>query len=172
MHRLPGNLKPFECSLRYTAVVIAAVWLTPISITADPAPSSPPDLSQIERNVEKGIDARRESTGRPTFRSDATVAKIARRHSRDMAKGKVGFGHDGLQDRVEQVQKHYEIAGAAENVSKHQRKEGHAEAAVNRWLESPVHLKNIDGNHDLSGVGAAVSEDGTVFITQIFVNLR
>ena len=162
----------FECSLRYTAVVIAAAWLVPISTTADPAPSSPPDLSQIERDVEKGINAHRESTGRPTFRSDATVAEIARGHSRDMARGKVGFGHDGLQDRVEQVHKHFEIAGAAENVWKQQSKEGHSEAAVDRWLESPVHLKNINGNYDLSGVGAAMSKDGTVFITQIFVKLR
>ena len=162
----------FECSLRYTAVVIAAAWLTQISTTADPAPSSPADLSQIERDAEKGINAHRKSTGRPMFRSEATVAKIARGHSRAMARGKVGFGHDGLQDRVKQVQKHFEIAGAAENVSKHQRKKGHAEAAVNRWLESPVHLKNIDGDYDLSGVGAAMSKDGTVFITQIFVKLR
>ena len=162
----------FECSLRYTAVVIAAAWLVPMSTTADPAPSSPPDLSQIERDAEKGINAHRESTGRPKLRSDATVAKIARGHSRDMAKGKVGFGHDGLRDRVEQVQKHFKIAGAAENISKHERKEGHAEAAVNTWLASPVHLKNINGNYDLSGVGAAVSRDGIVFITQIFVKLR
>jgi uncharacterized protein YkwD len=144
----------------------------PVSTTADPASSSPPDVSQIERDAEKGINAHRESTGRPAFRSDATVAKIARGHSRDMAKGRVGFGHDGLRDRVEQVQKHFEIAGAAENISKHERKEGHAEAAVNRWLESPVHRKNIDGNYDLSGIGAAKSKDGTVFITQIFVKLR
>ncbi len=162
----------FDRSLRYTAIVIAAAWLMPVSTTADPAPNSPPDVSQIERDAEKGINAHRESTGRPAFRSDATVAKIARGHSRDMAKGRVGFGHDGLRDRVEQVQKHFEIAGAAENVSKQQRKEGHAEAAVNRWLESPVHLKNIDGNYDLSGIGAAMSKDGTVFITQIFVKLR
>jgi len=162
----------FEYSLCYTAVVIAAAWLMPISATADPVPSSSADLSQIECAAEKGINAHRESTGRPTFRSDATVAKIARGHSRDMVEGKVAFGHRGLQDRVEQVQKHFEIAGAAENISKHQREESHAEAAVNRWLESPVHLKNIDGNYDLSGVGAAMSEGGTVFITQIFVKLR
>jgi uncharacterized protein YkwD len=162
----------FGCSRRYTAVVIAAAWLMPIASTADPAPSFPADLSQIERDAEKGINAHRESTGRPTFRSDAMVAKIARGHSRDMAKGRVGFGHDGLQDRVERVKKHFEIAGAAENVLKQRLKEGHAEAAVNRWLESPVHLKNIDGDYDLAGVGAAMSKDGTVFITQIFVKLR
>ena len=161
-----------ERPLRYIAVVIAAAWLVAVATPADPAPSSPPDLSQIERQVEIGVNAHRKSTGRPTLRSDATVAKIARGHSSDMAKGKVGFGHHGLKDRVEQLQKHFELAGAAENISRQQRKEGRAAAAVNSWLGSPVHLKNINGNYDLSGVGAAVSNDGTVFITQIFVELR
>jgi uncharacterized protein YkwD len=158
--------------LRYIAGVIAAAWLMPVSIAADPAPSPPPDLSQIERKVEMSVNAHRESTGRRRFRSDATVAEIARGHSSDMATGKVGFGHHGLKDRIEQLQKHFEIAGAAENVSRQQREEGRAAAAVNSWLESRIHLKNIDGNYDLSGVGAAVSKDGTVFITQIFVKLR
>lgn len=161
-----------ERLLRYTAVVIAAACLMPVSAAADPAPSPPPDLSQIERDVEKGVNAHRKSTGRPTLRSDATVAEIARGHSSDMAKGKVGFGHHGLKDRIEQLQKHFEITGAAENISRQRGKEGRAATAVNSWLESPVHLANIDGNYDLSGVGAAVSEDGTVFITQIFVKLR
>jgi len=161
-----------ERLLRTAAVVIAVAWLVPVSTAADPAPSPPPDLSQIERKVEMGVNAHRKSTGRPTFRSDATVAKIARDHSSDMAKGKVGFGHDGLKRRIEQLKKHFEIAGAAENISRQQRKEGRAAAAVNSWLESPAHLKNINGSYDLSGVGAAVSKDGTVFITQIFVKLR
>ena len=161
-----------ERPLRYIAVVIAAAWLMPVSTAADPAPSPPPDLPQIERRVEMEVNAHRESTGRRPFRSDATVAEIARGHSSDMAKGKVDFGHHGLRDRIEQIQKHFEIAGAAENISRQQRREGRAAAAVNSWLESPVHLKNINGDYDLSGVGAAVSKDGTVFITQIFVKLR
>jgi len=155
-------------ALLCAALLCALLWLAPYAARADEVP----DLSQIELDVEKGINAHRKATGRPAFRSDATVAKIARGHSKDMARGKVRFGHDGLRKRIDQVQKHMVIAGAAENVSKHQRGSDQAEVAVAKWLKSPVHLTNIDGDYDLSGVGAASSSDGTVYITQIFVKLR
>jgi uncharacterized protein YkwD len=148
--------------------LLSALWILPRLASAD----GPPDLTQIEKNVEKGINAHRKATGRPIFGSNSLVAEIARGHSQDMANGKAGFGHDGLSARVAQTQKQLEIAGAAENVSKHQRVSDHAEAAVSKWLNSPVHLKNIDSDYDLSGVGAAMSENGIVYITQIFVKLR
>jgi uncharacterized protein YkwD len=155
-------------SLFIAVPLFAALFSAPEAVLADESP----DLGKIEREIDERINAHRKTTGQPSFRSDPKVAKIARSHSKDMAKGKVGFGHDGLNDRVAKVQKHFEIAGAAENVSKHQRKSDHAESAVSKWLKSPVHLKNIDGDYDLSGVGAARSGDGTIYITQIFVKLR
>lgn len=162
----------FVTAFTLLASLVALHTLTAGAVLADSSSDPSSDLGTIERAVAKGINAHRAATGRPAFRSDATVAKIARGHSEAMAKGKVGFGHDGLKERVALVQKTFEIAGAAENVSKHQNQEDPAQVAVAKWLKSPAHLKNINGNYDLTGVGAAQSADGTIFITQIFVKLR
>ncbi len=43
------------------------------------------------------------------------------------------------------------------------------DAALKKWLGSEVHRKKIEGEYDLSGVGVAVSEDGTWYLTQLFV---
>ena len=37
---------------------------------------------------------------------------------------------------------------------------------------SPLHKKNIDGDYDLAGVGAAQDANGVVYFTQIFVKKR
>jgi uncharacterized protein YkwD len=126
----------------------------------------------MEREVAIRINQYRESVGKPPFESSDFVAKVARGHSRDMAKDKVGFGHDGLKQRANTISKKIEMAGLSENVSKHDRKEGFVDAAIEKWLASPPHKKNIDGDYDLAGVGAARSRDGIVYFTQIFVKLR
>ena len=149
--------------------------LVTLSLIAWPAPSfadDPIDLQGLERDVDRRINRYRESTNRSPFEWNDSITKIARRHSEAMAKGKASFGHDGLKKRSQKIQKEFVIAGMAENVSKHQRSSGFAEAAVTRWLKSPAHLKNIDGDYDLSGIGAAQSADGTVYFTQLFVKLR
>ncbi len=43
-------------------------------------------------------------------------------------------------------------------------------AAVDTWLQSPGHRKNLlDRQYTHSGVGVALSRDGTYTMTQLFV---
>ena len=114
----------------------------------------------------------RESGSEEGARWEEQIAQIARAHSRDMARGQAGFGHDGLQKRAKQVGASMKIAGLAENVSRHDRSSGFVDAAMKQWLASPVHKKNIDGDYDLAGVGAAQDANGVVYFTQIFVKKR
>jgi uncharacterized protein YkwD len=130
------------------------------------------DLRKLESGVATRINEYRVSARKPPFASNEQIAKIARAHSRDMARGKVGFGHDGLQKRAKQVGASMKIAGLAENVSRHDRSSGFVDAAMKQWLASPVHKKNIDGDYDLAGVGAAQDANGVVYFTQIFVKRR
>jgi uncharacterized protein YkwD len=45
-----------------------------------------------------------------------------------------------------------------------------AELAVQKWLESTAHRKNLLGpNWKESAVGVAVTEDGTYYLTEVFV---
>jgi uncharacterized protein YkwD len=130
------------------------------------------DLRDLESKISIRINEYRVSAKKPPFESDEKVAKAARGHSRNMADGKVGFGHDGLQERAELIGAAIGIAGLAENVSKHDRSSGFVDAALKQWLASPVHKKNIDGDYDLAGVGAAQDANGVVYFTQIFVKKR
>ena len=62
--------------------------------------------------------------------------------------------------------------GLAENVSRHDRSSGFVDAALKQWLASPAHKKNIDGDYDLAGIGAAQDANGVVYFTQILVKKR
>ena len=130
------------------------------------------DLRELESRLSIRINEYRVSAKKPPFESNEKVAKVARAHSRDMAKGKVGFGHDGLQERAAVIGTSITIVGLAENISRHDRSSGFVDAALKKWLASPLHKKNIDGDYDLAGVGAAQDANGVVYFTQIFVKKR
>jgi uncharacterized protein YkwD len=130
------------------------------------------EFRELEIAVGTRINAYRVSAKKPPFQSNEEVAKVARRHSRDMAEGRVGFGHEGLKARAALISASIEMAGLAENVSKHHRGSGFVDAALKQWLGSPLHKKNIDGDYDLTGVGVAQGANGVVYFTQIFVKKR
>jgi uncharacterized protein YkwD len=130
------------------------------------------DAAALEREVATRIDAHRKASKLAPFAYDDKVASLARKHSRDMAAGKVPLGHAGFKARVEKISGFLALAGAGENVSKHRRESDFAEHAVMEWLDSPVHRKNIDGKYEVTGVGAARSPEGIVYFTQLFVRVR
>ncbi|MGA1825447.1 MAG: CAP domain-containing protein [bacterium] len=43
---------------------------------------------------------------------------------------------------------------------------------VERWLNSPGHKKNIEGNYNLTGIGVVQANNLTYYFTQIFVLSR
>ena len=113
------------------------------------------------------INEHRIAIGKRPLSSDAAIAKEALRHSKDMAAGKVAFGHDGFEARVGRLKKRIKPANAwAENVAEGART---AEAVVDMWLHSEMHKENIEGDYNLSGIGIARAKDGTYYYTQIFL---
>jgi len=68
-----------------------------------------------------------------------------------MAHGKVPFGHDGFKTRHMMVKSFY-AATFGENVAYNK---GHADAvvcAVDGWIESPGHRRNLLGNFNVCGI--------------------
>ncbi len=129
-----------------------------------------PDLATIEREVLQRVNRYRRSEGLSALASDARVAEIARGHSRSMAAGRTGFGHGGFTGRTQAVRRKLPYQRVAENVSRHSRNPREIPAvAVERWVDSRGHRRNIEGPFALTGVGAAVGPDGSVYLTQIFV---
>ena len=132
-----------------------------------------PELALIEREVLTRVNRYRKSEGLPALAPDARIAEIARGHSRAMAAGRTGFGHGGFKGRTQAVESRVRYKRVAENVSRHSRDPREIPAvAVERWDDSRGHRRNIEGPYAVTGVGAAVGPDGSVYLTQLFVAPR
>lgn len=125
------------------------------------------NTSAIEQSVFDQINQYRQSQNLPALTRDSRIDQQARNHSQDMASGKVPFSHQGFEQRIQATG----IAGSSpsENVAYNHDKDP-ATAAVQGWLQSPSHLTNIRSNTNLTGIGVAVSNDGAVYLTQIFIH--
>ena len=62
--------------------------------------------------------------------------------------------------------------GIAENVGYNMGYSDPAGRVVERWLNSPGHKKNIEGNYNLTGIGVIQADQVTYYFTQIFVLSR
>ena len=113
------------------------------------------------------INQYRKSIGKSELKANDVIEQEAYKHSFNMAHGKVPFSHDGFDGRYKRVQKKLGVGSAAENVAYGYKT---AQDVVNGWLTSPGHKKNIEGDYFLTGIGIALSDDGTPYYTQFFYN--
>ena len=126
-------------------------------------------LGPVERELAERVNAHRVASGFRALGYDERIAAVAREHSRRMANGVVGFGHDGMKDRARVLAGKLPLRGMAENVARRHKPVAVAENVLDGWLDSKVHRDNLDGNYHVTGVGAASGPDGDVFLTQLFV---
>jgi uncharacterized protein YkwD len=109
----------------------------------------------------------RKSQGKPPLQLVDIISREALDHSQDMAKGRTGFGHEGFEERVDHVGKKIgRVAAAAENVAYGNLD---AEGVVNGWIKSPGHRRNMLGDYNLIGIGAAHGKGNIIFFTQVFI---
>ena len=132
--------------------------------------------SDFERTLERQtfalINQYRAKDDLPALKWHEGIAGIARAHSRDMATGGVDFGHSGFGDRVDQMKLLVAgFEGAGENVLYTDNLNDLAERAVQMWLHSPHHLRNIRGDYNLSGIGVWESPSGAIYFTQLFLKI-
>lgn len=159
--------------VRGTARLIITL-LFPVALAgcAGSSPSddiTPPHLRALEQDVFRLVNAHRDSLGLPALEWDERVLHVAREHSRDMAEGRVPFGHRRFLRRVRGLAIALPFAVAGENVAFNQGVDDPAVDALRGWLDSPGHRRNIEGDYDRSAVGIAEDPDGVLFYTQVFV---
>lgn len=98
---------------------------------------------------------------------DARMSEEAAKHSRDMARHAVPFGHKNFNKRIHRL---FAIIkdpkGGAENVA-YNYKDG--KDVVRNWLTSRGHRINIEGNYNLTGIGLARDKKGKLYFTQLFI---
>ena len=91
---------------------------------------------------------------------------IARKHSEDMARGRVGFGHGGFGQRNEMANKAIKrMHDFAENVAYGPTT---GKQVVTLWKNSPGHRRNMLGHYKYIGIGIAKDRQGRIYYTQVF----
>ncbi len=108
----------------------------------------------------------RKSKGLPALIIRNDLNDIAQKHSSDMARGRVGFGHGGFAKRNSQAKgKIKTINSFAENVAYGVTT---GKAVVTMWKNSSGHRKNMLGDYKYIGIGIAKDRQGRIFYTQVF----
>ena len=135
--------------------------------------SGPDFRGEVEKETFLLVNQYRKASDLPLLAWNEEIAKAARAHSKDMASGEVDFGHGGFSDRVSRLKSEMPgFWGCGENVLFTSNLDGVARNAVQMWLHSPHHLKNIRGDYNYSGLGVWQDKDGTIYFTQIFVKTQ
>lgn len=129
--------------------------------------------ADLERQVFNLLNAERRSQGLSELEWNDDVAAVARLHSQNMADGNF-FSHRGtdgsmVDDRADRFGLGtWRMIG--ENIAYMRGYENPAALAVEKWMESTAHRKNLLGpNWRESAVGVAITKDGTYYMTQVFL---
>lgn len=165
--------------MRAAPLLLGPLLLATSCVTKAPtAPAAAPAARAEERTdadatlelaIHDRVNAHRKSKGLEPLALDARINRLARLHSAAMATGRVKVGHHGFGERAKLLSKDGPKA-VAENVAYDV---GHADPVkeiVEGWLRSKDHRENIEGPYERTGVGAARSVIGELYVTQLFVD--
>jgi len=142
--------------------IVSLLFLVCGLIGIDVRPASA--LSSVESCFYRAINRERSNVGRPALVLKDDLTYIARRHSRRMAADGTIYHNNNLGN---------EIPGrwyaAGENVGMGP----DCQSIHDAFMASPGHRDNIvDRDYNQVGVGVAIGDDGTVYITEDFADRR
>ncbi len=126
------------------------------------------DVEAQEIQVVQMINDERINQGFPPLKTWDALTLCARLHSQNMADELVAFGHDGFDDRYDEMHEQTFCTRFAENVAYSFNVKDPLKTAVKGWMNSPGHRKNILGEYEETAVGIAYSKEGKFYITQLF----
>lgn len=131
------------------------------------------NIESDERRVFDLVNREREKNNLSRLEWNPALAILARNYSRQMADERF-FGHldrsgAGVEIRAERMKiKVWDKIG--ENLFKVSGTTNFTAFAVQRWMQSPTHRRNIlDPEWTTSGIGVAESENGEIYVTQVFI---
>ncbi|MEG4234840.1 CAP domain-containing protein [Microcoleus sp. Pol11C3] len=127
-------------------------------------------ITDLEKAVNQQINQYRASKKLPPLSIDPRISQIARIHSENMANGKVSFSHDGFEGRAKAITIPYQ--SVAENVAYNFGYSDPVRNAVEGWIKSDGHRKNMEGQFNVTGIGVAKNAKGEYYFTQLFVRSR
>jgi uncharacterized protein YkwD len=108
----------------------------------------------------------RRSKGLPALVINEDLNAIAQKHSNNMAKGRVGFGHGGFSQREAHAKRKISsLYSFAENVAYGPET---GKEVVTMWKNSSGHRRNMLGRYKYIGIGIAKDRRGRIYYTQVF----
>lgn len=147
--------------------VFGTLWVE----SAPPQARPPIDVGEIESSVHNLVNQHRQSIGLSPLELNAVVSREARQHSQAMATRQVSFSHQGFSQRTDALTSSVPWRRAAENIAFSQGYSDPAQRAMSGWLDSPGHRSSMEGDFNVTGIGAARNESGQYFITQLFLKV-
>jgi uncharacterized protein YkwD len=146
-------------------------WIVFVAILMQDPPTFD-DLPTIERQIWEAINAVRQEHALDPLQRHAGLAETARAHSEDMARRDYMAHRSPEGERLTQRvgKRGISYVAVAENLAMHGGIPDPVGYAVDGWMQSRGHRRNIlDPRYTHSGIGAAVSADGRLYITQVFL---
>ena len=168
--RVPAFLFVLKDQTLVLLLLAGGVWLWVLIHLASPAVAADAALVTLEREVHDLVNNHRQAMGLRPLAYNEEIARQARRHSQAMASGRGDVDHHGVEERRAALLRSIGFSAFAENVAANNSTGSRtAEAAVQGWLKSPEHQRNLEGNFTLTGIGVARSATGVYFFTHIFL---
>ena len=130
--------------------------------------TSTPVMNSLELTTHNLVNRYRQSRNLPPLVADPAILAQAKAHSEEMARSG-NMNHDGFARRADLVSQTIVYRSVAENVAFNG---GHGQpdrVAVQGWIASPGHQRNMLGQYDLTGIGVAKNAKGEYYFTQIFI---
>lgn len=127
----------------------------------------------LEKKAFNLINEKRIEKGLKHLHWNEKLAELARRHSENMAKFDF-FSHAGVDGEMVD-QRAFDLSlnkwnAIGENIAFNQGFENPADFAVERWMLSESHCRNLlDTRWRESGIGVGITENGKYFFTQVFL---
>lgn len=134
-----------------------------------PAPDPLAFMNDWEKEAFIAVNDHRKSIGKPAFVPNQIVTEVCRHHATMMAKGQAPFNHDGVGERIAEIE--MEIGSTStwgENIQYNQHASAPGKDALKWWLTSPPHRSNIEGDYNIAGMGA-FQHGGRTYFCQIFI---
>lgn len=163
-------------SIPFIAFILLSATALPAAIVCRTAAAetrySENQIHEMEGRVIALINIERQKYGLKPMPEWNVLSYYARVHSQNMADEAVSFGHDGFNDRAAAVKKYAQLINFGENVAYNYNYDDPLKVAVENWMESPGHKKNILDDFRETGVGIAFSREGRCYLTQLFATRR
>lgn len=161
-----GGIDPNHLSLRSTTGI-------EIMPAASEGVVSAAAVRALERDAFQLINSERSLAGLSTLKWSDKIAEVARLHSNNMAERDF-FSHKGLDGRMVDERAERLNMGPwtaiGENIAFMKGYQNPVQVAVEKWLQSPGHKKNLLSDQwTETAIGLAVTADGKYYFTQVFI---